>query len=144
MALYLFLKAMKEGRPLDVFNHGDMIRDFTFIDDITESIMRLLPKPPQADPGFDAKSPDPATSWAPWRVFNIGNSRKENLMEVIRLLEHHAGVKARLNMLPMQPGDVAATWADTAALEAVTGFTPNTGISEGIAAFVRWYDDYHG
>lgn len=144
MAMFLFLKAMKEGRPLDVFNHGDMIRDFTFVDDITESIVRLLPKPPQADPAFDAKNPDPATSWAPWRVFNIGNSRKEDLMEVIRLLEHHSGVRARLNMLPMQPGDVAATWADTAALEAVTGFTPDTDISDGIAAFVQWYDDYHG
>ena len=143
MAMFLFLKAMKEGRALDVFNHGAMIRDFTYIDDIVESIMRLLPKPPVPDAGFDAMQPDPATSWAPWRVFNIGNSRKEHLMQVIRLLEQHAGVTARLNMLPMQPGDVAATWADTAALEAVTGFTPDTDIADGIAAFVRWYEDYY-
>lgn len=144
MAMYLFLNAMKQGRPLDVFNHGDMLRDFTYIDDIVESIIRLIPKAPGPDAAFDAMQPDPATSWAPHRVFNIGNSRKENLMEVIRLLERHAGVTARLNMLPMQPGDVAATWADTAALEAVTGFAPDTDIAEGIARFVRWYDDYYG
>lgn len=144
MAMFLFLKAMKEGRPLDVFNHGRMIRDFTYVDDIVESIVRLMPKAPTPDAEFDAMQPDPATSWAPWRVFNIGNSRKEDLMEVIALLERHAGVTAQLTMLPMQPGDVAATWADTAALEAVTGFTPDTAIADGIAAFVRWYDDYYG
>lgn len=144
MATFLFLDAMRQGRALDVFNHGDMQRDFTYIDDIVESIIRLIPKAPQADAEFDAMQPDPATSWAPHRVFNIGNSRKENLMEVIALLERHAGVKARLNMLPMQPGDVAATWADTAALEAVTGFSPDTDIAEGIARFVRWYEDYYG
>lgn len=144
MAMFLFLKAMKEGRPLDVFNHGDMIRDFTYVDDIIESIVRLMPKPPRPMPDFDAMNPDPATSWAPWRVFNIGNSRKEDLMNVIELLQRHAGVNAQLNMLPMQPGDVAATWADTAALEAVTGFTPNTDIADGIAAFVQWYEGYYG
>ena len=144
MAMFLFLNAMKQGRPLDVFNHGDMQRDFTYIDDIVESIVRLMPKPPAPDADFDAMQPDPASSWAPHRVFNIGNSRKEDLMAVIRLLEKHAGITAQLNMLPMQPGDVAATWADTAALEAVTGFTPDTDIAEGIARFVRWYEDYYG
>ena len=143
MAMFLFLRAMKEGRALDVFNHGRMIRDFTFVDDIVESIVRLMPKPPAADAGFDAMRPDPASSWAPWRVFNIGNSRQDDLMEVIRLLEHHAGVTARLNLLPMPPGDVAENWADTAALEAVTGFTPATTLADGIAAFVRWYEDYY-
>lgn len=144
MAMFLFLNAMKQGRALDVFNHGDMLRDFTYIDDIVESIVRLISKPPAPDAEFDDMEPDPARSWAPHRVFNIGNSRKEHLMEVIRLLEKHSGITAQLNMLPMQPGDVAATWADTAALEAVTGFTPNTDIADGIARFVGWYEDYYG
>ncbi len=143
MAMFLFLNAMKKGRVLDVFNHGRMIRDFTFVDDIIEGIVRLMPKPPVPDMGFDAMNPDPATSWAPWRVFNIGNSRQDDLMEVIRLLEHHAGVTARLNMLPMPAGDVAENWAHTAALAAVTGFTPATSLADGIAAFVRWYEDYY-
>ena len=143
MAMFLFLKAMKEGRPIDVFNYGNMKRDFTFVDDIVESIVRLIPQPPVPDGDFDAKNPDPATSWAPYRVYNIGNSRQEDLMRVIELLEKHASVVAEKNMLPMQPGDVAATWADTSALEKVTGFTPNTSIEDGIEAFVRWYEDYY-
>ncbi|MFS4437677.1 NAD-dependent epimerase [Paracoccaceae bacterium GXU_MW_L88] len=144
MAMYLFMKAMKDGEPLNVFNNGDMYRDFTFVDDIVESIVRLIPQPAAPDPDFDAKNPDPAGSWAPYKVYNIGNSRKERLMDVIDLLQKHAGIEAKLNMMPMQPGDVSATWADTAALEKVTGFTPNTSIDEGIAAFVRWYEEYYG
>ncbi len=143
MAMFLFLRAMKKGQPIDVFNNGHMIRDFTFVDDIVESIARLIPKPAQPDCDFDAMNPDPASSWAPYRVYNIGNSRKEDLLDVIRLLENHASVKAELNLLPMQPGDVAATWADTSALERVTGFTPNTPIADGIGAFVRWYEAYY-
>lgn len=143
MAMFLFLKAMKEGRPIDVFNHGDMIRDFTFVDDIVESIVRLMPNAPSANAAFDAQSPDPADSWAPYRIYNIGNSRKEKLGEVIKLLEKHAGVTAEWNMLPMQPGDVSATWADTEALEKVTGFRPDTTIENGIKAFVEWYDEYY-
>ena len=144
MALFLFTRAMLAGEPIDVFNNGEMVRDFTYIDDIVESLIRLLDKPAAADPGFDTTRPDPATSWAPHRVFNIGNSNPTPLMAYIEAIERALGITAEKRLLPMQPGDVPATAADTGALEAWTGFRPNTPVAEGVARFVAWYRDYHG
>ena len=144
MALFLFTKAMLEGRPIQVFNNGRMVRDFTYVDDIVESLIRVLDKPATGDPAFDAAHPDPATSWAPHRVFNIGNSNPTPLMDYIEAIEAALGVVATKELLPMQPGDVPATAADTAALEAWTGFKPNTPVREGVARFVAWYRQFYG
>lgn len=144
MALFLFTKAMLEGRPIQVFNNGQMVRDFTYVDDIVESLLRVLDKPAAPDPAFDAAHPDPATSWAPHRVFNIGNSNPTPLMDYIEAIEAALGVVATKELLPMQPGDVPATAADTAALEAWTGFKPNTPVLEGVARFVAWYRQFYG
>ena len=146
MALFLFTRAMLEGRPIQVFNHGQMVRDFTYVDDIVESLIRVLDKPATSDPGFDAGAavPDPATSWAPHRVFNIGNSNPTPLLEYIEAIEAALGVTAVKEYLPMQPGDVPATAADTRALEAWTGFKPNTPVREGVARFVAWYREFYG
>jgi UDP-glucuronate 4-epimerase len=146
MALFLFTRAMLEGRPIQLFNHGQMVRDFTYIDDIVESLTRVLDKPATPDPGFDAcvPVPDPATSWAPHRVFNIGNSNPTPLMEYIEAIEAALGVTAIKEYLPIQPGDVPATAADTSALEAWTGFKPNTPVREGVARFVAWYREFYG
>jgi UDP-glucuronate 4-epimerase len=144
MALFLFTKAMLEGRPIQVFNHGRMVRDFTYIDDIIESLIRVLDKPAQPDPHFDPAQPDPATSWAPHRVFNIGNSNPTPLMDYIEAIELALGMTAEKQFLPMQPGDVPATAADTSALEAWTGFRPDTSVREGVARFVAWYREFYG
>jgi UDP-glucuronate 4-epimerase len=144
MALFLFTKAMIAGEPIQVFNKGQMVRDFTYIDDIIESLVRLLEKPAMPDPSFDAENPDPATSWAPHRVFNIGNSNPTPLMEYIEAVESSLGIKAEKELLPMQPGDVQATAADTSALEAWVGFKPNTSVQEGVAHFVAWYRQFYG
>lgn len=144
MALFLFTRAMLAGEPIDVFNEGRMVRDFTYIDDIIESLVRVLDKPATADPAFDASAPDPATSWAPHRVFNIGNSTPTPLMAYIEAIEQALGTTARKRFLPMQPGDVPATAADTSALEAWTGFRPNTPVREGVARFVAWYREFYG
>jgi len=144
MALFLFTKAMLEGRPIQVFNNGQMVRDFTYVDDIVESLLRVLDKPASPDPAFDAKVPDPATSWAPHRVFNIGNSNPTPLMDYIEAIEAALGITATKELLPMQPGDVPATAADTAALEAWTGFKPNTLVRDGVARFVAWYRQFYG
>jgi len=122
MALFLFTKAMLEGKPIQVFNNGEMVRDFTYIDDIIESLMRLLEKPAIADSDFDPQAPNPSTSWAPHRVFNIGNSNPTPLMDYIHAVEQALGVTAVKQLFPMQPGDVRATAANTSALEAWTGF----------------------
>lgn len=143
MALFLFAKAILNGDPIDVFNNGQMTRDFTYVDDIVQSVVRLVDKPATADPAFDPANPDPATSNAPYRVFNIGNSRPTPLMSYIAALENSLGTKAQMNMLPMQPGDVPATAADTAALEEWIGFKPDTTIEVGIGRFVDWYMEYH-
>jgi UDP-glucuronate 4-epimerase len=143
MALFLFTKAILEGRPIDVFNHGKMQRDFTYIDDIVEGVLRLLDRTAEPDPDFDAALPNPGTSWAPYRVFNIGNHNPVALMTYIETLEQYLGRSAEKNFLPMQDGDVPATSADTAALDAWTGFAPNTQVSDGIARFVAWYRDYY-
>ena len=139
MAYWLFTQAILEGRPIKVFNNGDMLRDFTYVDDIVESVLRLVPRPPKADPDFDRMDPDPGRSWAPHRVFNIGNSRSEKLMDLISLIEAATGREAVKEFLPMQPGDVQATFADVSALEAEVDFAPKTLLSEGIPRFVEWY-----
>ena len=144
MALFLFTKAMLASEPIQVFNKGQMVRDFTYIDDIIESMVRLLDKPAGPDPAFDAANPDPACSWAPYRVFNIGNSNPIPLMDYIEAVEQALGVTAVKELLPMQPGDVPATAADTSALEAWVHFKPNTPVKEGVARFVAWYRQFYG
>ena len=143
MALFLFTKAMLEGKPIKVFNKGEMVRDFTYVDDIVESLMRLLDKPAKVDLAFDPQVPNPSTSWAPHRVFNIGNSNPTPLMVYIQAVEQSLGVTAVKKFLPMQPGDVPATAADTSALEAWIGFKPNTPVKEGVARFVAWYRQFY-
>jgi UDP-glucuronate 4-epimerase len=144
MALFLFTKAMLAGEPIQVFNQGRMVRDFTYVGDIVESLVRLLAKPAAPDPAFDPANPDPATSWAPHRLFNIGNSNPTPLMAYIEALEEALGITATKEFLPMQPGDVPATAADTSALEAWIGFRPNTPVQEGVAQFVAWYREFYG
>lgn len=144
MALFLFTKAMVEGRPIDVFNHGDMQRDFTFIDDIVEGVIRTLDRPAEPDPAFDGDHPHPGHSKAPFRVFNIGNQGPVKLMTFIEAIEKALGITAQKNLLPMQPGDVPATYADVSELTAWTGFSPATPIDEGVARFVDWYRAYYG
>jgi len=143
MALFLFARAILEDRAIDVFNHGKMRRDFTYIDDIAEGVIRVLDRPPQADPGFDKQVPDPATSWAPYRVFNIGNHQPVELMAYIEALEQALGKTAQKNFLPLQDGDVPATYADTTELKHFTGFSPAMPVSEGVRRFVEWYRSYH-
>jgi UDP-glucuronate 4-epimerase len=146
MALFLFTRAMLEGRPIQVFNHGQMLRDFTYVDDIVESLIRVLDKPATPNASFDAgiPVPDPATSWAPHRVFNVGNSIATPLMEYIDAIEAALGVRAVKEFLPMQAGDVPVTAADTTALQAWIGFRPNTPVREGVSRFVAWYRDFYG
>ena len=139
MAYYSFTQKIYNGESLNVFNNGDMLRDFTYVDDIVESVLRLVPRPPKADPDFDRMDPDPGRSWAPHRGFNIGNSRSEKLTELISLIEQATGREAVKEFLPMQPGDVQATFADVSALEAGVDFAPRTPLSEGIPRFVEWY-----
>jgi UDP-glucuronate 4-epimerase len=143
MALFLFTRAILDGRPIDVFNHGNMVRDFTYVDDIVEGVVRVVDRPAEANPAFDAARPDPGTSNAPYRVFNIGNSQPTPLAEYIEALEDALGRKAQRNYLPMQPGDVPATSADTDELDAWVGFKPNTPVREGVRRFVEWYREYY-
>jgi len=143
MALFLFTKAMLEGQPIDIFNHGNMVRDFTFIDDIVEGVIRVLDKPATANPHFKAAVPDPATSDAPYRIFNIGNSQPTPLMEYITALESALGISANKRYLAMQAGDVPATSADTSELNAWVGFKPDTPIQAGVARFVEWYRGFY-
>ena len=144
MALFLFTKSILEGKSIPVFNNGQMIRDFTFIDDIVESLIRVLNKPAASDPDFDPLQPHPATSWAPHRVFNIGNSDPIPLLDYISAIETALGLTAHKDFLPMQPGDVIATSADTSALQEWIGFKPSTPVREGVSRFVRWYRDFYG
>ena len=143
MAIFKFTRAILEGRPIRVFNHGAMQRDFTYIDDIVEGVARLIPLPPVPDPDFDATSPDPGRSWAPHRIFNIGNSRPEKLMDMIAALEGLLGREAVKEFVDMQPGDVLATYADVADLEDAVGFRPSTPLHAGLERFVAWYRDYY-
>ena len=144
MALFLFTRAMLAGQPIDIFNNGRMVRDFTYIDDIVQGVVRALDKPAQPDPAFDPAQPDPATSNAPYRVFNIGNHQPTPLMDYIAALEQALGLEARKNFLPMQPGDVPATFADVSALDAWVNFRPATPVTEGVKRFVEWYRGYYG
>ena len=144
MALFKFTRGILAGEPIPVFNEGRMIRDFTYVDDIVEGVVRVIDRPAGPDPAWNGDIPDPATSSAPWRIFNIGNHRRVELMAYIRALETALGRKAKLDLLPMQPGDVRATEADTSALEAATGFRPDTPIEEGVRRFVAWYREYYG
>ena len=143
MALHLFTSAIVRGEPIKVFNEGRMRRDFTYIDDIVEGVVRLLPLAAAPDPAFDAAAPDPASSSAPWRIYNIGNNQTVELNEFIAVLEEALDRTAVKELLPMQPGDVEATWADIDALTAATGFAPVTPLREGIARFVDWYKEYY-
>lgn len=143
MALHLFTTAIVHGKPIKVFNEGRMRRDFTYIDDIVEGVVRLLPLAPQADPAFDPEIPNPASSSAPWRIYNIGNNNTVELNDFISTLEDALGMKARKELLPMQPGDVESTWANIDDLTAATGFAPSTPLNEGIARFVAWYKEYY-
>lgn len=142
MALFLFTKAMLEGRPIDVFNHGKMQRDFTYVDDIVEGVIRVLDRPAEPDAGFNPDTPDPGRSRAPYRVFNIGNQGPVELMAFIQAIEKALGIKAEKNLLPIQPGDVPATFADVSELAEWTGFHPGTSIEDGVGRFVEWYKKY--
>ncbi|ROR29649.1 NAD-dependent epimerase [Inmirania thermothiophila] len=144
MALFRFTKGILEGRPIPVYNRGRMVRDFTYIDDIVEGVVRVADRIPAPDPTWDGDRPDPATSFAPYRVYNIGNGRPVELMRYIRVLEACLGRKAEMELLPMQPGDVPATQADTTELEADTGFAPSTPVEVGVQRFVDWYCDFYG
>lgn len=143
MSPFLFADAIINGKSIKVFNHGDMMRDFTYIDDIVESVLRVLDKPATPDVSFDASQPKSSISDAPYRIFNIGNSQPEKLMDFIGLLEDAIGKKAQKEFLPMQAGDVKATYADTSVLEAWVGFKPSTSLQNGIKEFVEWYRDYY-
>ena len=143
MALFLFTKAIIEDKEIDIFNNGEMVRDFTYIDDIIESLFRDLNKVPNLNYDFDKKNPNPSSSWAPYKVFNIGNSNPTPLMEFIKILEKCIGKEARKNFLPIQPGDVPATAANTELLERWINFKPSTSIESGINKFVNWYMDFY-
>jgi UDP-glucuronate 4-epimerase len=143
MALFLFTRAILEDRPIDVFNHGKMQRDFTYIDDIVEGVIRVLDRVAEPAASFDRRDPDPATSDAPYRIFNIGNHQSVELMTYIETLEQTLGRTAKKNFLPLQAGDVPATYADTADLRAAVSFAPATPVKEGIRRFVEWYRGYY-
>ena len=143
MALFKFTQAILAGRPIDVYNQGDMRRDFTYIDDIAEAVVRLTEVIPQRNPEWTVETGTPAESSAPYRVYNIGNSQPVQLTEFIRQLEQALGVTAQMNLLPMQPGDVLETSADTSALESAIGFKPRTDLQVGLAQFVAWYRGYY-
>ena len=143
MAMWIFASAIIAGKPIKLFNHGNMRRDFTYIDDVVESVVRLVDRAPSVNPKWSSDTPDPASSSAPWRVYNIGNNNPIEILEVVRLLEDAIGMKAKRELLPMQPGDVPATFADVDDLKRDVGFKPATPIADGIARFIAWYRTYH-
>jgi UDP-glucuronate 4-epimerase len=143
MAMFIFAKAILAGQPIRLFNHGRMRRDFTYVDDVSQALVRLIDRPPQGQPDWDGTKPDPATSAAPWKIYNIGNSHPEDLIYVISLLEKEFGRTAIKEMLPMQPGDVEVTYADVTDLERDIGFRPATSIEDGIVRFATWYREFH-
>ncbi|MCJ2053865.1 NAD-dependent epimerase [Methylobacterium sp. J-070] len=144
MALFLFTRAILAGEPIKVFANGQMMRDFTYIDDVVEGIVRLADKPAQVNPAWDSTAPDPGTSNAPYRVYNIGNHQSVQLLHLIEVLETCLGRKALKEFLPAQPGDVPATYADVEDLATAVGYAPSTPIEVGVERFVRWYRDYYG
>jgi UDP-glucuronate 4-epimerase len=143
MALFLFTKAILENKPIDVFNNGKMRRDFTYVDDIVESIVRLVPRPSKPNAEWSGMTPDPATSFAPYRVFNIGNNKPVELLRFIEVIEEKLGKKAVKNLLPLQDGDVPETFADVEDLRLEVDFKPSTPIEEGIDKFISWYTKYY-
>ncbi len=144
MALFKFTEGILAGRPIPVFNRGDMVRDFTYIDDIVEGIVRVIGQPAAPAPGWSGDHPDPATSYAPWRIFNIGNNQPVKLMRYIEVLEQCLGKKAQLDLLPMQAGDVLATFADAGELQNAVGYKPQTPIETGVRRFAEWYRAFYG
>lgn len=143
MALFLFTKAMLEGKAIQVFNEGNMMRDFTYVDDIVEGVIRVMERPAKPDASWSGKHPDPAGSDVPHRVYNIGRGQPVKLLDFIAALEKTLGITAEKQFMPMQPGDVPATWADTTNLEVDTGYKPGTSVEKGIQRFVKWYKEYY-
>ncbi|RTZ61440.1 MAG: capsular biosynthesis protein CpsI [Gammaproteobacteria bacterium] len=143
MAFFKFTRMMLAGEEIPVFNHGKMIRDFTYIDDIVEGVIRVIDRPATPNPQWSSDAPDPASSFAPYKVYNIGNSEPVELLHYIKVLEDSVGVKARMNMMPMQDGDVKATQADVSDLVNDTGFKPSTTVEQGVQAFADWYREYY-
>lgn len=143
MALFKFTKQILAGEPIDVYNYGDMIRDFTYVDDIVEGIIRLIDKLPQPNTNWNSKNPDPATSFVPYRIYNIGNNNPVKLMDFIEAIEKSVGKKAIKNLMSIQPGDVPSTYADTTSLWEAVDFKPSTSIEDGVQKFVAWYRDYY-
>jgi UDP-glucuronate 4-epimerase len=143
MALFKFTRAVLNGEPLDIYNNGQMVRDFTYVDDIVEGILRIADRPAKADPDWDGRNPDPATSSAPYRIYNIGNSEPVELMRYVEAVEKACGRTAIRNFMPLQPGDVLKTWADVDDLSEATGFRPKTSVEDGVQAFVDWYRDFY-
>jgi UDP-glucuronate 4-epimerase len=144
MAMWKFTAAMIAGTPIELYNHGQMKRDFTYVDDVVESITRLVERPAAPNPAWSGDAPDPATSKAPWRVYNIGNHTPVEVRYVLELLEKLVGKKTEIRLVGMQPGDVPATFADVEALTQAVNFQPATPIETGVARFVEWYRKYHG
>ena len=144
MALFLFTRAILAGEPIDLFNHGEMLRDFTYVDDIVEGVVRVLDRVATPDPTWSGDAPDAGTSSAPYRIYNIGNSDPVPLKRMVSALEASLGRRAEVRLLPMQPGDVPRTYADVSDLERDVGFKPATTIEDGVARFVAWYQEYHG
>lgn len=144
MALFMFTKNIIEGKPIDVFNNGEMMRDFTFVDDIVESISRLIEKPAKPNPEWSGDNPDPGTSYAPYKIYNIGNNSPVRLMDFIEAIEEKTGKKAIKNFMPLQAGDVPATYANVEDLYNEIDFQPETNIKDGVGKFVDWYFDYYG
>jgi UDP-glucuronate 4-epimerase len=142
MALFLFTKAILAGKPIDVFNNGQMRRDFTYVDDIVQGVVRVIDKIPEANPQWHSDAPDPATSYAPYKLFNIGNNNPVELLHFINIIEEALGKKAKMNMMPMQPGDVPATYADVDDLIQAVDFKPGTPLETGIKNFISWYLSY--
>lgn len=143
MALFMFTKAILNGDPINVFNHGNMMRDFTYIDDIVNGIFKVSNKVPTPNMEWSGLSPDPGTSMAPWKIYNIGNSNPVKLMDFIKAIEISTGKEAILNKMPMQPGDVPSTYADVESLKNDVGYMPTTDINEGVESFVKWYREYY-
>jgi UDP-glucuronate 4-epimerase len=143
MALFLFTRAILAGEPINVFNHGNMKRDFTYIDDIVEGVVRVVERIPAANPEWSGERPDPATSYAPYKIYNIGNNNPVDLLYFIKVIEDALGKEAMKNWLPMQPGDVPATYADVDDLMQTVGFKPKTPIESGIKKFIEWYLGYY-
>jgi UDP-glucuronate 4-epimerase len=144
MAMWIFTKAIQEGKPIRLFNHGKMRRDFTYVDDVVEAVVRLVDRPAAPDPTWSSDKPNPSRSLAPWRVYNIGNHQPAEVPYVVSLIEKALGRAAQREMAPMQPGDVPATYADVEDLMREVGFRPSTSIEDGVARFVAWYREYHG